>query len=808
MTEAAQTHWKVAVLFGGPSAERHISCGSIKPWVATLGASPFVELEVWFIDRDRRAHLLPRQYHYTNTCEDFEATLDGEAALSMDEVAARLTLVDLCVPMIHGAFGEDGQLQEVLERHGVRYLFSQPDALASSMDKARCHEILGKAGLEVPRHAVVWRETWKRGSGEVRAEVERAIGPPSSERTWCAIKPCAGGSSLGVSLARDATGLDASLALAFEYDEIALVEEFLDGEEFSVVVLESTTGEAVALPPTAIAKHGETYDERAKYLYGGGAHLVTPHPRRDVHFELQSAATQAFEVLGMRHMARVDGFLVGDRVFVTDVNGISGFGFSSFAFQQASLCGLDHAGLIEHLLLRALPAEGRPGVGQLFAQRSLLGRGQRLTVIFGGATSERQVSRQSGVFVGLCLASMGYEVAFALLDRQGNFTPVGLFAALQHEVESIEALLEGSSESRQQRLALGREHAERLGLDPNSVDRLVLLGQPGDLMSAVGSANAVFLGLHGGIGEDGTLQAALDLLGLPYNGSAPAASAVGSDKYRAHRTWAAAELEGVRLPGQVLQHPVDLAAGLERGPEEWFRDLQEQLGSAAVVAKPAADGCSTGVKLLRSGSDLEVYARAVLSLASELPAGAFGAGSAPLLMPEGAPERWLFEEALVDLDAAPFPSTSLTPALLSTWFNGRRYVELTVAVLDLPREGLAAAEPSITLAAGEALSLEEKFQQGTGINLELGLCLDAERTARVRSRVLALANALGIEGYARIDVFYDRVRDEILPIEPNTLCGLTEATVFYTQALASFGLAPPEALHRIVEHGIERAGRS
>ncbi|MHC4378997.1 MAG: ATP-grasp domain-containing protein, partial [Planctomycetota bacterium] len=768
---------------------RHISCGSIKPWVATLEASPFVELEVWFIDRDRRGHALPIRYHYTNTCEDFEATLVPGAALDLETLGARWAELDLAVPMIHGAFGEDGELQQVFERYGVRYLFSTPDALALSMDKARCHAALAAAGLRVPQHVRIEWADWSADPGACADLIHGGL-PAPVDRPLAAIKPAAGGSSLGVSLAQTADDLEDAIELAFEYDDVALAEEFLDGHEFSVVVLESEDGAPVALPPTAIEKRGATYDERAKYLYGGGAELTTPHPRTDRHAELQASAVRAFEALGMRHMARVDGFLVGDRVYVTDVNGISGFGFSSFAFQQASLCGLDHAALIEHLIRRALPPERRPARGELFAQRSLAGGGQRLTVIFGGATSERQVSRQSGVFVGLCLASMGYAVDFALLDRQGQFTPVGLFPALQHEVEGIEALL-ADREGRAGRVQLGRDHAERLGLPTDAVDRLLLLGEPGDLERTVAQSRAVFLGLHGGIGEDGTLQSALDALGKPYNGSGSQASALGADKYIAHRTWAAAGIEGVRLPRQRLLTRDELAARFEGGSGALFEELRAELGGGAIVAKPAADGCSTGVKLLRSGADLEVYARGVLTLEEELPAGAFGEGSAPLKMPEGAPDRWLFEEAMVDEAPQPFPEAPLTAAKLRRWFEGRRYIELTVAVLDLLEQGLTAAEPSITLAAGESLSLEEKFQQRS-----------------VRQRILALAEALGIEGYARIDVFYDRERDEVLPIEPNTLCGLTEATVFYTQALASFDLPPPAALHRIVQHGIERAARS
>jgi D-alanine-D-alanine ligase-like ATP-grasp enzyme len=111
----------------------------------------------------------------------------------------------------------------------------------------------------------------------------------------------------------------------------------------------------------------------------------------------------------------------------------------------------------------------------------------------------------------------------------------------------------------------------------------------------------------------------------------------------------------------------------------------------------------------------------------------------------------------------------------------------------------------VTVAAGEELSLDEKFQQGQGTNIELDQFLPAGVVDSLRRRVVDVARALGITGYSRVDAFYDRSDGSLWPIEANTLCGLTEATVFYTQALSSFGLSPPEALERIVEAGFARA---
>ncbi|MCB9915440.1 MAG: hypothetical protein H6828_09865 [Planctomycetes bacterium] len=792
---------KLCLAFGGPSDERNISAGSLKPWVSWLSGCADVELEVLFFDRERRAWRLPAAYRHTNTCEDFESQLDPERRLDDAGLDALLAAQDVVVPLVHGAFGEDGELQRRLERVGVSYVFSTPEALERTLDKAACYARLAEAGLEGPRHLPVTREAWRAAPEQVLLHVR---GLAAAEAPGLAVKPLRGGSSLGVTLC-DPSDLGAALARAFEHDDTALVEERVLGGEFSVIVLEGEQG-PVALAPTEVETRAPLYDTRAKYLHGEGARLHTPLRSSEAVGAVRSAALAAWHALGLRDMARLDGFLTPDgRVLVTDVNGISGMGFSSFGFLQTSMCGLSHGDLITLLVERALR---RAGSAERLRLAESQAAGRRVHLLFGGTTSERQVSRQSGVFAGLSLLSRGHAVHFFLMDLSGRYTEVGLFLALHHDVEEIRALVE-APETRARIAALAREIGAELGFDTARSTRHLRVGPTTDLPAAVQDADFVFLGLHGGPGEDGRLQAALEVLGKPYNGCGPEASCLCSDKVASLRRAAGAELAGVGVPAQ---REVDLGELLDWTREGDFalrhRVLCEALGAHALVMKPAADGCSTGVKLLRDGRELEGFVRAVLSGVSELPAGALGAGSRPLKLPVPAPRRWVLEEALVDPAAPPLPRGDLNARNLRPWFEGTRYVELTCAVLEDPASGaLVAAVPSLTVAVAGELSLEEKFQQGVGTNLELDAFLGPVLVRTIRTRVEALARALGIEGYARLDLFYDRHRDRVLLLEPNTLCALTEATVLYSQAASTFGLTPPEVLERIVEVGLRRAGR-
>ena len=797
---------RIAVLFGGPSPERNISAGSIKPWVTFLEAAPNVELSVVFFDRERRPYLLPSAYYYTNTCEDFELALGANERLDEPSFEAFLRSQDVVLPLLHGEFGEDGELQQRLEAYDVPYAFSGPQALAQSLDKERCYGVLESAGLRVPRFFLITAASW---AVEARSHFARASAfvPECDDplRPLCAVKPLRGGSSLGVGLPTvDFGSFEAAVNEALTLDAKVLVEEFIDGTEFSVIVMERGDSGVFPLLPTEVEKKSAVYDTRAKYLHGEGAVLHTPLRRVNSIDDCRRAVVQAFEALGMRDLARIDGFLLDDgTVYVTDANGISGMGFSSFSFLQTHLVGLSHAdvigGVVDRVCSRSRSAD-RPAGWQLTLPAP---ENATVKLLFGGPTSERQVSRQSGVFVGLCLMARGYDVRFLLMDRSCRFTEIGLFYALHHDVDEILAIL-GTPELQ----AFHRAEAVRVGTEcgfpPEQAQRYLTVGDALELPDAVAGADFVFLALHGGPGENGTIQAALDLLGIAYNGCGPATSSLLSDKVAAATRLREAALGGVYVPRQRIVTRLELfewACTLDGDAwDHCFAELASELGSSRVVLKPVDDGCSTGVKVLGDGRTLGKFVRAIVSMRQEVGSHDPQRGERLVKLPEQPAQRWAFEEGFVDEGGMPYPERADSESLRA-WFSSRRFVELTCAVIEREDGELVAAIPSVTPSRGDELSLEEKFQQGVGTNLSLANFVDAPTLDSVRERGERIAVALGIRGYSRLDLFYDRQQDAVCFIEANTLCGLTEATVFYTQILESLGMPPPAALEHIVKLG-------
>lgn|GEM_PF-851209 len=858
MDTTADAPLRCCLVFGGASGERDISAGSIKPWITTLAGRADVSLTVIFLDPQGRGVILPERFYYTNTCADFEIALGDDDRLSESVFDEVLASAELVVPIIHGRPGEDGAFAQRLEKLGVPYLFSGPQALAASFDKGATYERLVQIGLPVPAHVVISHVEWQSDESGAcdralraldlgaddkateslpadtpghKATETLAVSAPGHKATeTLVVKPRGSGSSLGVSLIKpDQRALRDAIASALEHDDHALVEEFLDGTEFSLLVLDDESGRPQALAPTEIEKQAVVYDTRAKYLQGEGARLHTPMRATSMREAVREASCAAYTALGMGHMARVDGFVVGDEVYVTDVNGISGMGFSSFVFLQTAMVGASHADIVAYLIQLACgrrlserpaaTAHRRAGSGTPSSQRTPGHDKPRLHLLFGGATSERQVSRQSGIFAGLCLSSQGFDVRFVFMDRAQRFTEVGLFQALHHDVEEIEQLIADQAghetlAAEAQRVAPG---LPGLCDDPT---RHLAVGPTQELAQAVAAADVVFSTLHGGVGEDGSIQAALEQCGVPYNGSGPTASRLCADKWELLERVGTLDIPGLSAPRHMLWDRSDLAR-LGSGcvdEQQWdtaFAAFCRSLDATALVIKPRADGCSTGVKLLRSGRDMALFVKAVVALADRIEPGSFGPDSREIKLPVPPPHWWIVEQALIGtMPESEEPTDDGRGALsddnrdtLKRWFDSTRFVELTCGVIEELNGQLVATTPTLSMAADSELSLEEKFQQGTGTNLLLSEFVDKGVVQSLRRRIANLARSLGLAGFARIDGFYDRQNDELLIIEVNTLCAMTEATVFYTQVLDTFGWSPPEALAHIARVGMARGER-
>lgn len=786
---------KIAVLCGGPSQERGISLNSARSVIDHLGAEN-IAVTPFYVDPHLNFYELSRSQIYSNTPSDFDFKLaDTHVRLDEDGLCQRLKDFDLVFPAIHGAFGEDGVLQELLEDYDIPFVGSPSQTCRKMFNKDRAAFLLRKAGF-----TTLPAITLRKDNPHNREMVEKFFA--DNNLTRAIVKPSAGGSSIGVfSVATPDEALEKLNTRIFskEIDTSGLLEPFCNGREFTIIILQNDAGEPVALIPTEIAMSyadNAIFDFRRKYLPTNMVSYHSPPRFTDAQIAtIQTDAENIFKLLGMRDFARLDGWLMPDgKIWFSDFNPISGMEQNSFMFQQGARIGLSHADMIRMAVRSAcrrhhlaVPETKTPPEGR-----------QKVRVLFGGQSAERQVSLMSGTNVWLKLrGSNDYDSAPYFLDPQGQVWQIPYMFCLFHTIEEIAESCAHAKDIITKLEQLAPKVRARLGLSsaikftpptPQSLD---------DFIADAKRENAfVFLGLHGGIGEDGTIQAMLDTAGVKYNGSGSAASALCMDKNATGTAIKNANIPHVFTAAKrAIKIPQDFAFYTTSEFSAFWNTLCDDLKTDSFIIKPQSDGCSAGVIHLRSAKDIQTYVELLNDHAPYIPAGTFHGQKELVEMSRSGSNNYLIE-SFIETDVIRINHTTLSYEEKKGW------VELTVGVLtNVAKDEFYTLNPSITVAEGDMLSLEEKFQGGTGINITPPpeSILTKKQCDHLRASIAQVAKTLGIDNYARIDLFYNRKTDDIIVIEANTLPGLTPATVIYHQALAETPpLFPTEFLSKIV----------
>ena len=345
---------RVAVLFGGRSAEHEISCISARSVIDALDPDRTDVVPIG-IGRDGRWHrlsgppALPAETGRMPEVIDGSGTtveLAGEAG-SSELVAADGSRepIDVVFPVLHGPFGEDGTVQGLLELAGVPYVGAGVLGSAIGMEKDVQKRLFLQAGLPVGPFETVHEREWGDDPESVEAAAE-ALGYPLFT------KPTNLGSSVGVSKVHDPGELAAGLAEAFRYARFAIVERAAEGaREIECAVLGND--EPVASVAGEIVPDGhDFYDYEAKYLDEHGARLLIPADLKpEVLEDVQRLAVTAFRTIRCAGMARVDFFLLGeDELWLNELNTVPGFTSISMYPKLWEASGLPYGDLVQRLL--------------------------------------------------------------------------------------------------------------------------------------------------------------------------------------------------------------------------------------------------------------------------------------------------------------------------------------------------------------------------------------------------------------------------------------------------------------------------
>ena len=356
MTSPRKT--RVAVVFGGRSTEHAISCVSAGSILAALDPDEFEVVPIG-ITRDGRWVLadgdpaklaiagrnLPEVTASSGSAVVLPPT--GGELMVLDPVDGPRTLseVDVVFPALHGAYGEDGTIQGLLEMAGIPYVGANVFASAAAMDKEFTKKLAAAEGIPVAPYVVL-----RSGDSLSEADKER-LGLPVF------VKPARAGSSHGITKVHDWADLDAAIAAAREIDPKVLVEAAIIGREIECGVLEGEAGgapEASLLAEIRVSGH-EFYDFEAKYLDGSCEYDIPAELPERVTRQVQEYACRTFTALDCAGLARVDFFVTPELdIYLNEINTMPGFTPTSMFPQMWAASGLDYPKLVNRLVRTAL----------------------------------------------------------------------------------------------------------------------------------------------------------------------------------------------------------------------------------------------------------------------------------------------------------------------------------------------------------------------------------------------------------------------------------------------------------------------
>lgn len=778
----------VAVLCGGPSLERGISLNSARSVLDHLG-SQGVDIVPIYFNEQKKAYKISTAQLYSNTPSDFDFKLsESGKELSESTLVNILKSVTIVFPAMHGSFGEDGEIQSFLEKYNIPFIGSGSQSCKKAFDKYRANEYIRSLGFYAP-NSIVLKIT------DTKKEITRKVNKfwEDEKLTRAIVKPASGGSSIGVFSVEKIEDAIESIESLFSkrMDTRVVVEPFIKGQEFTVIVLQNRFNMPVALIPSEIEMDydkNQFFDFRKKYLPTNKVkYHCPPSFSNEIIEKIQIEAEQLFSVFGMSDFARFDGFLLPDgNIWFPDFNPISGMEQNSFLFQQASRIGFSHQDLLRFIfnnacLRRNIPAK----IENLFLDESLDKRRKPVAVLFGGETAEKQVSLMSGTNVWLKLrGSLTYKPYPYLLGQNKEIWELPYSYILNHTVEEIIENAEKAKGDAERLFFLIEKVKIKLCLQKTNTTEEFFMPKKYSLSQILKKHEFIFLGLHGGVGEDGTIQKILEEKKIKFNGTGSVVSRLCMDKWMTNEVIEHAHIKGVSVAPHVLLLRKDISKLLTnvKQLEAFWNMLLKKLSSNSqpktIIAKPRGDGCTAGVVRLFNQKDLATYISLIKNKITTAAPYTFTNQANTVDMPEGEIPDIIFE-SFIETDKLKARKGVLTHVRKSG------YVEMTVGVIEENRK-LRALSPSITVAEDVILSVEEKFQGGTGVNITPPPCtiISAKNLNKVKNLVEMVAKKIGLRGYARIDIFVHIKTGNILVIEINTLPGLTPSTVIFHQALA------------------------
>ena len=342
---------RVAILCGGPGSEHEISCLSAAGVLSAIDRDHYEPILIG-ITRNGDWLALPLDYPLTLENQTLPSVTGNFPDVTRDKngisVGGEQIAIDVIFPVLHGTYGEDGQLQSDLDQLGIPYVGSGAVASETAMDKSESKNFFASAGIAIAPGVTVTEIEWKRNPEAVTQSVQ-PLGMPLF------VKASRGGSSRGTVKVKELSAFTAAMEEALTFDTKVLIESAINGAEVECAVLEIDGAAQASIPGKVwIDPHYEFYDYQAKYL-DGATRIDIPAPFEETIIEkIREYALIAFKAIGARGLARVDFFVTGSgEIIINEINTMPGFTRTSAYPKMWQATGIEYSEVISHLLKSA-----------------------------------------------------------------------------------------------------------------------------------------------------------------------------------------------------------------------------------------------------------------------------------------------------------------------------------------------------------------------------------------------------------------------------------------------------------------------
>ena len=310
---------KVAILYGGPSSEHEVSVQSGKNIFKNIDTNKYTVFEI-FINKDKTFFI-------------------GKNKTGLNEKAfsdfLKKEKIDIVLPVLHGEYGEDGQIQKVLEKNKIQFVGSGSKVSSIAIDKDKSNKIYQKNKILIPKSKII---TFKNPKHDLLYPI--------------IVKPIDEGSSVGLFKIENENEFKIKQKDIFKNHQKMLAQEFISGREFTCGVID-IKNKTKALPASEIVlTKTKTFDYKAKYTKGAVKEITPANIEESLMKKIQNLALKSHKALGCKSISRTDIILnkINNKLYVLETNTLPGMTKTSFIPEQAKVIGIDMKGLISILL--------------------------------------------------------------------------------------------------------------------------------------------------------------------------------------------------------------------------------------------------------------------------------------------------------------------------------------------------------------------------------------------------------------------------------------------------------------------------